>query len=1041
MSHTAGFHLRGMASHDILQNHVFSGPTSPNQQKPTRVELPRSISTTNLETTGRCRSVIQNDWKASAPRGGTNYFVTTPGFTLILPSLSDYPSDFQQFVFSRIVAKETQENMEREYCLNWCPNVTKLVPLYTMGDGNCLLHAASLAMWGFQDRDLILRRAVSHAVNDNIQNNTLYQRWKHNREVENQQEYGLELEPHQWQQEWQMVRQQTSATALSGRNLESLDEFHAFVLANVLRRPIIMYAAPKLRSYETEGTLQKINFHGIYLPLLWAPDSCKKDPLPLAYHSGHFSALVVVESAQQYRDGHLLLPLSDYYSQQLPVRFTLPVEDPNSLMMDYLDLVQVPIDGSPYFSRGNIVCAKLTISDVPSYLKPLISGFIDACHEAFMAQKQPTSVEAGPANVRGQNRPPCINNCGMYGDPATGLCSKCHQKAIGAAHAQEKAALDDKLPQQPQGQFQQHVYEQSRQQNVPVRESQSAPTSGAIKCPRCNNPGHPSFLGMCEQCFFATSTKQSLPSEDQGQQQSSPRNVQDPVYEDLPLYQKPHHQTPPLHVQNPPAVPPPRNTGGGPVERSQCRTPGCDFFGTKETRFYCSKCFESNMDRILKEVDGNNGSKVPQVPPPQPQYPPSSGSKFMQPAVPPSMSSMATLPQISGVPQSIGEPPKCFKCNQFFANEEYSGMCHGCFMKWTQAESQEAPQQSPWGRSQTGPKYQSQASQQLYPNKTSRQNCSTSGCHNPATDNGFCEYCNAIHVPSTYQQPQNSPPYQTAASSNAVLPQTPIPKPRTRFATQNQSHSGSIVSRSVSDAQITTAPVMNLNSSMADMTISAHETPRCFLCAGGSISANNYVCMDHARMMQKMMPAQSTYDFVPSKPAGTVDQRSALPYEDPVSYSTRPFGQPNQPIGAQKADGGKSNIQFGVPLTHTQSKYDAGPVLSAAGGSPSKAHSQVPLRSSEYQPRFMHYQDDYLHGQQDRSHRLNDFGSHTPPKAADFGAMGGGEVGGGRINIPAKTLCATPGCSFKGYDDLNKLCPDCYQEKYNKSAPAEYPLV
>lgn len=1054
------FDVRGMASQDILENNVLPGRTSPSQQTPARVELPRSISTTNLETTGRCRSVIQNDWKANAPLGGTNYFVTTPGFTLILPSLSDYPSDFQKFVFSRIVAKDTQENMEREYCLNWCPNVTKLVPLYTMGDGNCLLHAASLAMWGFQDRDLILRRAVSHAVNDNIQNNTLYQRWKHNREVENQQEYGLELEPHQWQQEWQMVRQQTAATALSGRNLESLDEFHAFVLANVLRRPIIMYAAPKLRSYETEGTLQKINFHGIYLPLLWAPDSCKKDPLPLAYHVGHFSALVVVESAQQYRDGHLLLPLSDYYSQQLPVRFTLPVEDPSSLMMDYLDLVQVSTSGSPYFSRGNIVCAKLTISDVPSYLKPLISGFIDACYEAFMAQKQPNqfAVAPGPANVKGQNRPPCINNCGMYGDPATGLCSKCHQKAIGAAHAQEKAALDDKTPQQPQGQFQQHVYEHSHQPNVPVQEPQSETTSGAIKCPRCNNPGHPSFLGMCEQCFSSTSTKQSLLPEDQGEQLSSPRNIHgiDPVYEDLPLYQNSPNQTPPLHVQNPPAVPPPRNTSGGPVERSQCRTPGCEFFGTKETRFYCSKCFESNMDRILKEVDGTNGSNVPQVPPPQPQYLLSSGNTFMQPAVSLSMSSTVTSPQVLGVPKSIREPPKCYRCKHFFANEEYSGMCHGCFMKWTQAESQEAPQQSQWGRTQTEPKYQSQANQQFYVNKMSHQNCSMSGCSNPATDNGFCEYCNAVCAgPSSYRQPQNSPAYQssqTTTSSVVAVSRVPIPKPRTKFATQNQPHSGSTVSHSISDTQITTAPVMNLTSSMADVAISARETPKCFLCIGGSISVNNFVCEDHARKMLKMMSAQFSSDAVHSNPAGTIDQRSALPYEDPVSYSNRPFGQPNQPTGTQKADGGKSNIQFGVPLTHNQSKYDAGPVLSAAGGSPSKAYSQVPVHSSEYQPGFMRYQDDYLHCQQDQSHRFNNFGSHAPPKATAYGAyavegdidvagaMGRG-TGGGRVSLPAKTLCATPGCSFKGYDDLHKLCPDCYQEKYNKPAPAEYPLV
>ena len=35
-----------------------------------------------------------------------------------------------------------------------------LIPLQTTGDGNCLLHAASLAMWGHHDRFHALRRAV-----------------------------------------------------------------------------------------------------------------------------------------------------------------------------------------------------------------------------------------------------------------------------------------------------------------------------------------------------------------------------------------------------------------------------------------------------------------------------------------------------------------------------------------------------------------------------------------------------------------------------------------------------------------------------------------------------------------------------------------------------------------------------------------------------------------------------------------------------------------------------------------------------------------
>lgn len=954
---------------------TYTAPTTghpvPDERKQVKAVLPRSISMTNLETTNRCRSAIQSDWRGNAPLGGTNYFATTPGYTLILPALNDYPGDFQKFVFSRIVAKNMQESMESEYCLNWCPNATKLVPLHTIGDGNCLLHAASLAMWGFQDRDFVLRRALSHAVNDETQNNTLHQRWKHNREAENEQQFGLQLETHQWDQEWQMVRQQTLATALPGQNLDSLDEFHVFILANVLRRPVIMYAAPKLRSHQTDGTLQKINFHGVYLPLLWAPDSCKKTPLPLAYHNGHFSALVIVESAQQYQDGQLLLPLSDYYSQQLPVRFTLPVEDPNTMMIDYLSLVQVPAKGSPYFSNASVVCAKMTISDVPTYLKPLISGFIDACYEAYVAERKQDRFtpngEPTTATVDGQHRPRCINDCGMYGDPATGLCSKCRQKAVGAAQAQEKAAFEEKLPQLPQlpqGQFQ---TEQPRLPDPAV-----GGVSGAIKCPRCSNPGHPSYLGMCEQCFKSKSTKQVTPAtSNEGEQWSQTQGVsqpgKDPVYEVLPNFQSTSQESVPTSVQHPPAVPPPRNTGSGPLERSQCRSPGCEFFGTKETRFYCSRCFESNMKRILEEVDRPT---VPVLHVPSDRRP-SDGIKAA-PTLPPAM------------PGATREPPKCYKCNEFFASDEYNGLCYGCCMKMTATDRQGGVQQTQWGKAQTEPKYNLQAV----------QGCISPHCGNPATENGYCEYCNAVGArPSTHHQSQTQ-----------ILP---TPKPRSKVTTQPVASN-----------------IGNISTSLAGMSVSANESSRCFLCTGCNIGASNFVCERHARIMQELQSvAPKQYDTNHTQPTldarTVVPRKSALPYEEPNLLKT------SEPFQPQIRSGFGDNVPFGVPLS------TATPVLSASSGA-------VFANPSTYSARSAPNQDKYRPANSQLeavpSYGENRYGAAS---GASSGASGGA-VGGEAI---PKTLCATPGCSFKGYSELHKLCPDCYVEVYNKTPPPGFPLV
>lgn len=72
---------------------------------------------------------------------------------------------------------------------------------------------------------------------------------------------------------------------------ESLEEFHVFVLAHVLRRPIIVIADTVLRDVDNEA-IAPIPFGGIYLPVERSPSECYNSPLLLAYDAAHFSALV-----------------------------------------------------------------------------------------------------------------------------------------------------------------------------------------------------------------------------------------------------------------------------------------------------------------------------------------------------------------------------------------------------------------------------------------------------------------------------------------------------------------------------------------------------------------------------------------------------------------------------------------------------------------------------------------------------------------------------------------------------------------------------
>ena len=110
---------------------------------------------------------------------------------------------------------------------------------------------------------------------------------------------------------------------------ESLEEVHVLVLAHVLRRPIIVVADTvlKVSKYflpiylDTDWqdaygeALAPISFGGIYLPLEVSQAECDKSPLLLTYDSGHFSALVTMQSLSTLpsRSHMLSRPVSDVW--------------------------------------------------------------------------------------------------------------------------------------------------------------------------------------------------------------------------------------------------------------------------------------------------------------------------------------------------------------------------------------------------------------------------------------------------------------------------------------------------------------------------------------------------------------------------------------------------------------------------------------------------------------------------------------------------------------------------------------------------------
>ena len=208
-------------------------------------------------------------------------------------------------------------------------------------------------------------------------------RWRWQAAAQNCQS-GLGLTEPEWEEEWRSVLRLASAaprpSAPASRRrsrlssvstedeldplYESLEEVHVLALAHVLRRPIVVVADTVLKDAFGEA-LAPIPFGGIYLPLEVGSAECDRCPLLLTYDSGHFSALVSMQTSAAAAlptvvpvtdSEHALLPVqfgvdpgpsTDWArSEQSPTmlaQLALQEGESLALLKEYLDLVQVPL--------------------------------------------------------------------------------------------------------------------------------------------------------------------------------------------------------------------------------------------------------------------------------------------------------------------------------------------------------------------------------------------------------------------------------------------------------------------------------------------------------------------------------------------------------------------------------------------------------------------------------------------------------------------------------------------------------------------------
>ncbi|XP_028911354.1 LOW QUALITY PROTEIN: OTU domain-containing protein 7B [Ornithorhynchus anatinus] len=382
--------------------------------------LSRGISHASSTIVSLARSHVSG----GSDGGGGEQPPDMPVCAFQLPDLTVYTDDFRGFIERDLIEQSMLVALEQAGRLNWWAQADagcqRLLPLATTGDGNCLLHAASLGMWGFHDRDLMLRKSLYALMDKGVEKEALQRRWRwqqtqQNKEVRARgQKKGPLPEPQPGPPvppghpssgpsrreipgarpgRGSLVRppalgrpSRTDGGPVRGRRrvvgevhrigpdggpvsetgklrareaaagvtrkaggvagtrsrgpralptgaalpatveaseepvYESLEEFHVFVLAHVLKRPIVVVADTMLRD-SGRGSVCPDPLRGIYLPLeVPAGKVPTALPLVLAYDQAHFPPWCPMEQKESSKE-QAVIPLTDSEHKLLPVHF------------------------------------------------------------------------------------------------------------------------------------------------------------------------------------------------------------------------------------------------------------------------------------------------------------------------------------------------------------------------------------------------------------------------------------------------------------------------------------------------------------------------------------------------------------------------------------------------------------------------------------------------------------------------------------------------------------------------------------------------
>ncbi|XP_051880561.1 tumor necrosis factor alpha-induced protein 3 isoform X2 [Pristis pectinata] len=755
--------------------------------------LPQFLFASNLTKYVKLREKIQRDLvKPTCANGLIHHFRSLHKYTVELFRQSHFSPQFRTMIQETLLDRAQQNALQGDRNLNWCREVKKLVPLKTNGDGNCLLHAASQFMWGIQDIDLTLRKTLWETLTETDTRNFKL-RWQiESVRLQEFEATGLRYDTKNWEEEWKKVVKMASVTSNSdqrGLSYDSLEEIHIFVLANILRRPIIVIADRVLRSFDNNTSLAPLHFGGIYLPLHWPAHECYKYPIVLGYDMQHFSPLVAIKDRNLEISAIPLVHNGRRRFEDFTIHFLIPKEEENKdkLLEEYFNLVEIPVPGLEFGTIHLIKAARLDEGNLPEDLN-LVEDYYQLVNHEYKRWQNNLPEKNRPFHNRVQINGTVYQGslteekCTTYGCPfycsveTKPFCHECFEQAKATkteskpkAHGQQKKkgccpprtelviAATSTDPERS-----------SRPRSAPPTAPSLALFSetNAMKCkvPNCPFTLNVQHNGLCERCFKSrtvmannvsdrtselkkacqtelSSERLGSPQENirtkQGHERSHSdpsqitRNVGHPSASD-------QHQTSNVWASaTGPQVSDTTQQNRAtyiPEEPNRacqsCKNSGCQFFGTKENHGYCTICYIEYRENVGESSSANQNRRSAR----SSHRPPQSDLRFQN------------MPRCRGQDCSA------------FGNSHFEGYCQKCFIDTQYQRYREA----------TGSKGQSSANAAyLQPTDRNELNnrrikCAKNSCNNILTssDCELCLECRQDNHDNTRDPASNHPPVQ-----------------------------------------------------------------------------------------------------------------------------------------------------------------------------------------------------------------------------------------------------------------------------------------